>query len=178
MAGSLNKAGLIDAYVSGSSLPEISSKFGVPVSTARYHILKAGVLRTRKEGIGLAKWKISKSLKGRTCTFSQSRKNAISNGRRKWADEKAKGTSVKRSGYVEYTRRVNKFRSVHVVAMETRIGRRLLPDEVVHHIDGDRSNNCENNLALMTRGGHARCHRREDLLAGKSRERDQNGRFR
>ena len=48
--------------------------------------------------------------------------------------------------------------------MERRLGRRLRPDEHVYHIDGDRLNNDENNLALVTRSGHARLHRREERI--------------
>jgi hypothetical protein len=61
--------------------------------------------------------------------------------------------------------------------MEARIGRRLLPDEVVHHIDGERANNNQNNLALMTRSAHTRLHRFEEAMAGNVRERNKNGRF-
>lgn len=35
----------------------------------------------------------------------------------------------------------------------------------------------DDNLALMTKSGHIRLHRREDALSGKHRERDGNGRF-
>lgn len=57
--------------------------------------------------------------------------------------------------------------SAAVEAMEARLGRRLLRDEMVHHIDGDPQNIDYDNLALVTRAGHARLHRREEILAGQ-----------
>jgi len=56
-------------------------------------------------------------------------------------------------------------------------GRKILPDEVVHHIDGDRNNNNINNLALMTRSAHSRLHRREDQISNNNRKRSSDGRF-
>ncbi len=44
------------------------------------------------------------------------------------------------------------------VVMEQKIGRRLRPGEVVHHIDGDPANDDPENLALMTHVDHARMH--------------------
>lgn len=46
----------------------------------------------------------------------------------------------------------------HRLAMERLIGRRLGQNEVVHHIDGDKSNNDLTNLVLMSRSDHARMH--------------------
>jgi hypothetical protein len=51
-----------------------------------------------------------------------------------------------------------------VVAAE--IGRLLHPDELVHHINGDVSDDRPENLAITTRAEHINIHR-ADLLAGR-----------
>ncbi len=43
---------------------------------------------------------------------------------------------------------------------QEKLGRKLLPDEHVHHIDGDKHNNNPENLIVMTRAEHAREHSR------------------
>lgn len=48
----------------------------------------------------------------------------------------------------------------HRLVMEKKIGRYLKNDEVVHHIDGNPSNNSPENLQLMERGEHASMHAR------------------
>ena len=42
----------------------------------------------------------------------------------------------------------------HRLVMEKKLGRYLLPDEVVHHIDGDRQHNDESNLQVLQRRRH------------------------
>jgi hypothetical protein len=176
---SLNKVTLIADYQHGASLTDLSAKYSVSVSTARYHVLKANVLCSRTDGIRLAakSGKIANSLRGRKRELTEDHRKAIAAARVKWCQEHALGVSIKPSGYLEITRGENKGRSVHVVKMEQRLGRRLLPDEVVHHIDGDRLNNEDSNLELLTRSIHARLHRLQEIMSGKYRERDDYGRF-
>jgi len=46
----------------------------------------------------------------------------------------------------------------HDLVMEEHIGRKLKPDEVVHHVDRNRSNNDITSLQLMTRSEHSKLH--------------------
>lgn len=46
----------------------------------------------------------------------------------------------------------------HRLVMERIIGRYLEPDEVVHHLDGNRQNNAPENLSLLKRGEHVSGH--------------------
>ena len=50
---------------------------------------------------------------------------------------------------------------MHRVVMENYLGRLLLPQEVVHHIDGNKKNNSIENLQLLTREEHSRMHQLE-----------------
>lgn len=46
----------------------------------------------------------------------------------------------------------------HRVVMEAVMGRRLEDNEIVHHIDGDKSNNNPDNLVVMTQSEHTSVH--------------------
>ena len=49
----------------------------------------------------------------------------------------------------------------HRVIAEKKYGREIKQYEVVHHVDGDRHNNSENNLVIMSREEHTRLHSSE-----------------
>lgn len=62
-----------------------------------------------------------------------------------------------RNGYV-LIKTESGFVRKNIYVMEQHIGRRLLPGEVVHHIDGNKKNNDISNLRLMTNGEHTSHH--------------------
>jgi hypothetical protein len=158
----------VSRYAAGESIPQIADDLGLGRGMLRYRLYKAGVLRSRSDGVRRAaeEGRLGSGLRGKTREFSKEHCANISRGRMRWADAgNAIGVSLKPNGYVEFTRGPHKGRSVHVVMMEERLGRALREDECVHHIDGDKTNNTDSNLALVTRSGHQRLHRREQRIA-------------
>jgi hypothetical protein len=60
-------------------------------------------------------------------------------------------------GYVEI-KTEDGWKREHRLVMEKHLGFSLEVDEIVHHIDGDKTNNVIENLRLMTHGEHTRMH--------------------
>jgi len=54
--------------------------------------------------------------------------------------------------------------SEHRIVMEKKLGRKLLSEEVVHHIDGGRTNNNANNLMLFDNSNEHLKHHRESKV--------------
>lgn len=170
MAGSVNKVieDAVGRYVRGESIPQVADDMGISRSGLRYHLHKRGALRERSEAVRMAaqEGRLGGGMRGKAREFTSEHCANISQARLRWANSgNCIGVSLKPSGYIEYTRGPHKGRSVHVVKMEERLGRSLKEDECVHHIDGNKTNNEDNNLALLTRSGHMRLHRREDRIA-------------
>jgi hypothetical protein len=170
----INKALLIELYLSGKSTPQISEMLSTPKSTVRARLLSAGVLRSRADAVRLAEQQ------GRIPHHGNKRK--LTAAEREHLKEKAlergrltaKGTTIKPSGYIELTRGKNKGRCVHRAVMEEFLGTSLQPNEHVHHRDGDKTNNNIENLEVLSIGDHVRLHRVQDT---DKRKRNEKGQF-
>jgi hypothetical protein len=80
------------------------------------------------------------------------------------------GVTTDRDGYIKTLAHDHPFHPrnggyvrEHVRVMELAIGRRLAPQEVVHHKNHDKHDNRLENLQLMTNREHARLHRALDM---------------
>ncbi len=172
----LGCAELAGLYVGSSmSLTDISREHGISVSTARFRLHRVAMLRTRAQGMRIAAdaGKYSNRA-GVSVTFTEEWRRKLSMSALKRGEANAKGFSLKPNGYIEITRGPHKGRMQHVVVMEELIGRSLLPDECVHHIDENRANNSPENLQLMTRSEHASLHAKQQATY---RKRKKNGQF-
>ena len=164
---------IIERYKAGESATQISKDTGY-ASSSIYRILKKAGVKTR--GLSESHKEHFRRLRAtergdKRKPLSKAHRENLSKSLLKYADSHARGTMIRPDGYVWFTRGPNAQRAVHVVIMEERIGRRLRNDECVHHIDGVRTNNNEDNLALVTWSGHTRLHMHEERLAGIKRKR-------
>lgn len=73
------------------------------------------------------------------------------------------------NGYLEILRRSHPFRNksnyvkLHRIVMERYLGRYLKEDEVVHHINGIKTDNHKNNLIILSRENHASLHHKINM---------------
>ncbi len=164
---SVNKAILADMYLNKlMSIPDISKETGIAKSMVRFYLLKEGIrLRDHKEAASLIKHKLSACNKGKKRVFSEEWKQNISKARRKYFKGKAKGFDM-HNGYKRISVGEECGRPEHSVIMERHIGRKLRKGEVVHHINGIKTDNRIENLQLMTSSEHSRLHALDRQLKG------------
>lgn len=70
---------------------------------------------------------------------------------------KQRADTLRDTGYKDTYRKVDG-RHEHRTVMEQKLGRKLLPGEIVHHKDEDKKNNHPDNLEVKTRSQHAKDH--------------------
>lgn len=98
-------------------------------------------------------------------SFDNSGKNNPMYGKKPY-NYKADG-SVRKDGYIRLT--LNKKRVLkHRLIVEKHLGRKLTDSEIVHHKDGDNTNNDISNLDVITQSEHIKIHRK-DLIRGRGK---------
>lgn len=167
---------LVNLYVKKKlNFKEISEITGIATSTIRRRCIKNGVTPRKGDTMSDITLKRYKERPHRIgWKMSEEQKTKLSKIFKKIRGKTAKGWSLKPSGYIEITRGRNKNKVIHRVIMEKHLKRKLLKNEVVHHIDGNKKNNDIQNLQVMDRKEHNRLHAIEN---NSKRKRCKKGRY-
>lgn len=157
-------------YNSLRSMAKIAKKYGVSKKCIMNYMNRFGIKRTRKtvpidEVRSLAASGCSATEIGRMLGFTAS---AISKAARKNGihikDPYHKGYILTHNGYIMVKKPdhpqcdTKGYVRLHRLIMEEAIGRFLRPDEVVHHVDGNKLNNRLENLRIDSLANHTRMH--------------------
>lgn len=165
---------IVRLYETGMMTNEVAELAGMSYSTTWRRLRDAGVLRGSKKSMQISVDR-GRFTAGRDPNLKRS---PISEETRKKMSAakagKGKGFRTTSHGYIEYTFGEHAGRMAHIVAIEQVIGRRLMSNECVHHINHDRSDNNLGNLQLMTRSEHARLHALEN---NETRTRNEKGQY-
>ena len=152
--------------------PQCKKTFSIPTSVYRVRIKHPHQIYCSREC-----WKKSVEHQEKTCIGCQ--KPFVPKDKRndfcskQCYQEYAKRTGIrKRTGFwMENGYKVlynnGNSRKEHILVMEQHIGRKLKLGEIVHHIDGNKTNNDISNLQLMTAQEHSRMHREKEINEGK-----------
>ena len=171
----IDKNELIELYnVQKMTMKEISKYLGVSIGSVHNYIKKYGIKsRPRmtdevKKRISKTKTGVPSKLKGVKRTEETKKKISESKKGKFFKKSKYGGHTKTRSDgyiavYVPQHPGANKDGYVmeHILVMEEHIGRYLTEDEVVHHVNRNRSDNRIENLRLMTFSEHASIHMKE-----------------
>lgn len=131
----LNGVKIASLYNDGKAITEISKIFSVSNAAIQYHLKKLNIKMRSAESYFIGK-KMSK----------------VSRGIRKGISHNHGYILI----YTPFHPDCNKHGYIpeHRLVMEKKIGRRLLKSEIVHHINGIKNDNREENLVLTTQQLH------------------------
>ena len=169
----INENAIIEDYIKNEmSTAEIAKKYNFNRSVVKRILKEKGLIRTMSDAADLAVRKGKKPmllenlLKSRETNRFNPRKVNYGERNGKWVPI---GTMKKHHGQDYFVVKVanNKWKYVHHVNAEAKIGRPLMKSECVHHIDFEKDNNDASNLEVMPRNEHFKMHSTIEKLLAK-----------
>lgn len=170
----VNLVELLSLYASGLSAKAVAEQLGVSKPTVLRHLQKAGVerrsrLKVTKEVEGLIQALADRGVGTAEAaeTLGLDRSTVLEHAKRLgvvFQDNYHVGFITTWNGYrmlpaPDHPRADSKgYVREHVLVAEKMLGRYLDEHEVVHHKDGDKTNNTPENLEVMTLSEHASLH--------------------
>lgn len=132
------------------------NKKAQPVIKICPHCLEEFDAREKNKGRGIKRM-MSQVFCSRKCMARERAKTHNQTNHHAWS-----GGVINDKGYIRINQYLGNGKRVmpmqHDLIMEKHLGRKLENNEVVHHVDRDRSNNDISNLQLMTRSEHSKLH--------------------